>query len=234
VATSYLIVIREPTILGPLPQGKSEEANVISHISSGRAALLKFVAIFWMLTPVVASIQSQADPRRDCGQIRDVDRAIRGCTEYIAGNARSARTDRKAHDNQVGAYNNRGVAYDSKGEHNRAIADFTMAIELNPKHVEAYNNRGVAYEGEGDHDRAIADFTKAIALDPKYIRAYNNRGGAFNKNGHLDRAIADYTMAIALDPKHISAYYGRGFAYEKMGDKERAIGDSEGSFARSS
>ena len=39
-------------------------------------------------------------------------------------------------------YCNRGYAYGKKGDYNRAIADYTQAIELNPNYVEAYNNRG--------------------------------------------------------------------------------------------
>ena len=36
------------------------------------------------------------------------------------------------------AYYNRGIAYDSKGEHDRAIADYGEAIRLEPKDPKAY------------------------------------------------------------------------------------------------
>ena len=63
----------------------------------------------------------------------------------------------------------------------RAIADYTEAIRLDPKYANAYSNRGVAYSDKGDKDRAIADFTEAIRLDPKYADAYNNRGFAYRE-----------------------------------------------------
>jgi formylglycine-generating enzyme required for sulfatase activity len=53
-----------------------------------------------------------------------------------------------------------------KGEYDKAIADCTEAIRLDPKHVEAYHNRGVAYWNKGEYDKAIADFTEAIRLEP--------------------------------------------------------------------
>jgi len=76
------------------------------------------------------------------------------------------------------AYSNRGHAYDSKGDKDRAIADYSNAIHLNPTDSNYYNNRGVAYRTKGDNDRAIDDYTKAIELDPKHAQAYANRGNA--------------------------------------------------------
>jgi tetratricopeptide (TPR) repeat protein len=54
-------------------------------------------------------------------------------------------------------YNNRGSAYQEKGNLDRAIADYDKAISLDPKFAEAYNNRGDAYQEKGNLDRAIAD-----------------------------------------------------------------------------
>ena len=45
----------------------------------------------------------------------------------------------------VEAYIHRGLAYHHKGEYDRAIEDFTKAIELKPNCASAYYDRGVAY-----------------------------------------------------------------------------------------
>jgi len=109
--------------------------------------------------------------------------------------------------------------------YDRAIADHTEAIRLNPNHAGAYNNRGVAYAEKGDHDRAIADYTQAIRLNPDYADAYSNRGGAYSSNGDYDRAITDYTRAIRLNPNYAGAHYNRGNAYINKGDLDMAITD---------
>ena len=66
-----------------------------------------------------------ADRYSDCNQGNDLDRRIRGCTQIIERSPRESREE-------ATAYNNRGVAYDRKGDKEQAIADFDKAIALDP------------------------------------------------------------------------------------------------------
>ncbi|HEX6045313.1 MAG TPA: tetratricopeptide repeat protein, partial [Pyrinomonadaceae bacterium] len=74
------------------------------------------------------------------------------------------------------AYLDRGRTYFQQNDSDRAIADYTKAIELDPEGADAYNHRGVAYASKRDFDSAIADFDKALQLDPLVRNAHNNRG----------------------------------------------------------
>ena len=62
---------------------------------------------------------------------------------------------------------NRGAAYDTKGQYDRAIRDYDEAIELDRRQAVAFNNRGFANFNLGQHDRAIADYDEAIRLLPR-------------------------------------------------------------------
>ena len=97
-------------------------------------------------------------------------------------------------------HNNRGVEYKSKHELDRAIADFSDAIKLNPKNLLAYSNRGNSLVDKGDYDAAIADFNAAIAADPGFLKGYSGRGDAYNNKKEYDRAIEDYRKALSLNP----------------------------------
>jgi len=92
--------------------------------------------------------------------------------------------------------------YSNKGDNDRAIADYTEVIKLDPKHTDAYNNRGNAYYNKNNYDQAIADYTEAIRLNPKFADAYNNRGNAYLNKNDYNRAIADYNEALRLNPNH--------------------------------
>ena len=122
-------------------------------------------------------------------------------------------------------YNNRGIDYGEKGEHDLAIKDFTKAIELKPDYAIAYNNRGAVYRDKGEHDQAIEDCSKAIQLKPDYAEPYSNRGAAYRNKGNYDRAIKDYDTAIKLKPSFFEAYYNRGLAYHEKRDFDPAIKD---------
>ncbi|MBI1921769.1 MAG: tetratricopeptide repeat protein [Geobacter sp.] len=150
-------------------------------------------------------------------QQKQYDEAIRECTRQINGEIRMQHPEY--------SYNNRGTAYRDKGQLDPAIADYTRAIELDPKYAHAYNNRGNAYNDKGQLDPAIADYTRAIELDPKFVTAYNNRGCAYYGRGQYDQAIADHTRAIELDPKYALAHFNRGNAYREKGQLDQAIAD---------
>ena len=64
----------------------------------------------------------------------------------------------------------------------RAIADYSEVIQIQPDFAGAYNNRGNAYGEKGELDRAIADYSEAIRLQPDDADAYYNRGIAYEKS----------------------------------------------------
>lgn len=117
--------------------------------------------------------------------------------------------------NNADAYNNRGIAYGKKGEHDLAIKDFNKAIDLNPNSANAYGNRGNVHFNKGEYDRTISDFSKAIDLNPDSAEVYYNRGNAYRAKGESSSAIADYTKAIELKPNFADAYNNRGIVYKK-------------------
>lgn len=59
--------------------------------------------------------------------------------------------------NLVGVIYNRGNLYSALHEWDKAIADYNLAIELNPQYYEAYIHRGIVYlEQKQDALAAIA------------------------------------------------------------------------------
>ena len=153
--------------------------------------VFSIATFFVMADSAIAARQHELD---DCAG-SDPDRSIAVYTRIPQGRGEPAKND-------AIACNNRGLAYRDKGELDRAIADHTEAITLDPRFAVAFNSRGFTYDSKGERDRAIADYTEAIRLDPKFAVAFRNLGRAYLYAGALPKALADLSQSSELDPKN--------------------------------
>jgi serine/threonine-protein kinase len=119
----------------------------------------------------------------------------------------------------------RGLTKQAKTQYDEAIADYTKAVDLDPKHARAIMNRGTAKQARGRVDDAILDYTHALELDPKLLQAWINRGNGRYGKGQVDDAIKDYDKAIELNPAYMVAYYNRGTLKQAKGLHDDAIAD---------
>ena len=115
--------------------------------------------------------------------------------------------------------------YSSKGDEDRAIADYSVAIKLNPKDGSLVSNRAVSYTNKGEFDDALADYNEAIVIDPKNSLSYVNRGTTYYAKGDFDRAMADFKEAQRIDPKEVYIYFSRGQILRARGDFDAALAD---------
>ena len=120
---------------------------------------------------------------------------------------------------------NMGVYYYNRGEYDKAIVHFNLALAEEPEMAEAYNDRALAYEALGENDLALADLNKAIQLDPQGAYAYSNRGALYLSLGEQQQSLADLDKAIALDARLAKAYQNRGLTHMDLGNLEQAIAD---------
>ena len=121
-------------------------------------------------------------------------------------------------------YGGRGWALFELGQYDRAIADYSEQLRLNPRNDAARNNRGLAHLRKGELAAALADFEEAIKINPRNVHARNNRGFVLAKQRKLDEAIADYSEALRIDPDYLLAYSNRARAYEAEGRIDAGAG----------
>ncbi len=85
-----------------------------------------------------------------------------------------------------------GNANTDRVEHERAVDDFSRAVELDPNYAEAYFSRGVLYWRElRNAYRAIRDMSRVLELAPQWAEALFNRAMAYQIRGDHEQAIAD-------------------------------------------
>jgi Flp pilus assembly protein TadD len=84
------------------------------------------------------------------------------------------------------------------GDADKALADLTEFLRLNPKYAAAYGDRALAHFAKGNHAKAIADLAEAIRIDPKMAEARWGRAVGFLERADDVKAQEDWVQAKML------------------------------------
>ncbi len=127
----------------------------------------------------------------------------------------------------------RAQAYDGKHEYEAAIADYSKALELDPKNPRAWALRGFAKKNFGLTEDGLEDIRKAAALDAKYaaeidsylVTVHNRLGNEHFNKGNYGQAIESYKEASKLSPKDAILVKNLANAHYRRGDFGSAVQD---------
>ncbi len=111
-----------------------------------------------------------------------------------------------------------------EGRPTQALAELTMANDLDPNNPVIRNVLGIAYLEKGMVRPAINQFEKALYLDPAYVEVHNNLGTALLRDQRVKEAIAEFNKALEnpMYPTPHFVQYNLGQAYFALKDFEKA------------
>jgi tetratricopeptide (TPR) repeat protein len=205
--------------------GRRRRARAGKIAARVAAIMLGWTVLLLAAPAAVAQSQEQTDRCFNNEAKYPIDVQIKTCTAIIE-------SDRTTPNHRVLAYFFRAEGYFVNKDYDRAIADFTMAIQtqiaigMTARIDIAFYERGKVYMVKTDYDRALADFDEAIKRAPKPDADYYfARGGAYGSKAEWAKAIADFDEAIRLNPEDAQAYHFRGLAKRISGDT--AGGDAD-------
>ncbi len=98
---------------------------------------------------------------------------------------------------QAEAHHKLGLAWEGKGEHEKAKAEMLLSLTIRPNTPEILNNLGAVYAKLGDKPNALASFEKAVTLRPNYAIARYNLAEAYELT-NPKRALSEYETYLAL------------------------------------
>jgi len=94
-------------------------------------------------------------------------------------------------------YHFRGLTYMYEEVYNKASADFSEVLKLNPDDTVTYYLSGLSEYYTNDYKNALVHLTKFVKLAPEYLDAYYIRGRIKSKLGDKRGAISDYDVIIS-------------------------------------
>ncbi|MBI1917517.1 MAG: tetratricopeptide repeat protein [Planctomycetes bacterium] len=101
------------------------------------------------------------------------------------------------------AYLAHGRAYELLGRHKEAVADFTRAIELDPKAAEAFNLRGSEQFKLGHLAESLADFDRFLKLRPDAVPGHWKRGITLYYLGKYDEGRKQFEGYEKVDTNDV-------------------------------
>jgi hypothetical protein len=111
----------------------------------------------------------------------------------------------------------RALILSEKKEHEEALRQINMAIELKPNH-EMLNNLGIVLSSAKRHEEAIYAYLQAVAMKNDFDTAYSNMANSFLELKDEQKAKGALFKAISLNPNSASSYVNLGFYLKKIGD----------------
>ena len=155
---------------------------------------------------------------QECADTANAEVAISACTGLYENRGLGRR-------NRAIALGNRGAAYKLLGRYDDAIADFALALELDPGNSQYYCQRGDVRRRTGADNEAVLDYTAALQSSPRLLWGYSGRGQAHLALGNAQPAIADFNVALRIKPDSINVLVLRGRANNLAKSYDAAIAD---------
>ncbi len=120
---------------------------------------------------------------------------------------------------------NRGYCALHLNQPEKAMEDFTAAINMQPNIADFYLARASLYKSLKSYDEAFKDANTAIEISPNNAEPYVNRGKIYERLGQFDNALSDINYAIKLEPENPSLYGERAWINAEADDLTAAYQD---------
>jgi tetratricopeptide (TPR) repeat protein len=104
----------------------------------------------------------------------------------------------------------------------KAISDFTQAIQLDRFATHAYAGRGEMYLRLSQPELAEEDFSRVLAIAGRDHRIYNRRAVALQMRHRYARAVRDLKQALRIDGQHAPTYVNLANTYVLQEDYVQA------------
>ena len=186
---------------------------------AGSAVRISAVAAMaWAVASDASADRFSYRDDRECADTPNAEMAIAACTRLYESAALGP-------SNRAIALGNRGAALKSAGRYDQAMADFTIAMALDPRNPQYFCQRGDVLRKKRAFKDAIADYTAALTRAPGSLCAYQGRAQAHLAAGNTHQALADVAKGLSAKPASLQLLFLRGRANSQAKLYDAAVTD---------
>jgi serine/threonine protein kinase/Tfp pilus assembly protein PilF len=106
-----------------------------------------------------------------------------------------------------------GFYYDGNRMFDKAIEEYSRALELDPNYGFALNQVAYIYTDTGNYEKAIEYFKKYAAVSPGDANPLDSTAELYFRMGRLDESIAKYKEALQVKPDFFDTYWRIGYIF---------------------
>jgi TonB family protein len=194
------------------PAGELQQARHLLAAGDAAGARATLDALLAREPDDADALVVRADAYRQLGQL---DKALEDATQAV-------RLRPDGHD----GYFSRGRVLLDQRKYDESIAQFSRAIELNPRDDWALANRGMDYVWKQDAEHARADLDAAYALNSRNYVVFHGRATLAQQSQDLPAAVTAYSAALQIDPQDLWALRQRAAAHWRLGEDALALADA--------
>lgn len=121
-------------------------------------------------------------------------------------------------------YYNRGLLNGKTQNYDKAISDFSKAIQYK-NYYKAYVGRANVYYILKDYPKAIADAEEVLKTDANNLKAIVVLANCYDDLNQLDKAMNYYNQAMALSQEDPNVYLRRAILFGKLSQFDRCLLD---------
>ena len=120
--------------------------------------------------------------------------------------------------------NNRANVLLALGLIDQALADYEIALRIDPLYINARRNRALTYMEHGHYEQAVRDWTELVASPSDAGMSYLKRGICLHEMKQYEASIADLERAAAYQPENLCELYAMcADSWELLEDVPQAI-----------
>jgi tetratricopeptide (TPR) repeat protein len=131
----------------------------------------------------------------------------------------------QAHPESYRVHELAGEVFAAQGNDDRAIKEFRMALEKNPRIPQVHFRIAQLLLKQDDaqaRDRALDEYRQELAVAPQSAAAENAIGDIYREQQKLEDAAQHYRRAVVIDPGSAEAHIGLAQIWLAQRDPERA------------